>query len=131
MRRLKLVDVVTHQIDVNPGLFHQGLADTPHQQVIDRDLGTVALVEPSPVGHQAIDVVFRCQIKMGDGLLGFGQPATDGTPGCRQGNNLHPVRPITSGSGANVIIGDPATTTGSGYSAEVNTQFVRQPAYRR
>ena len=63
---------------------------------------------------------------MGDGLLGFGQPARNGFASGCEGDDLDPIRCAATASRGSfdILVGDAATATRARDGAQVDTQLV-------
>ena len=116
--RMKLMNIVAHQIYIDPRFFHQRLRNAPNDQIIDGYLGIGRFIQLSAMRQQSVEFVFGSRIKVGNGLLGFGEPPRNGLAGSSERDHVDTRRRATAATGGcfNILIGNapPAPCTGDG-----------------
>ena len=128
---MKLMNIVAHQIYIDPRFFHQRLRNAPNDQIIDGYLGIGRFIQLRAMRQQSVEFVFGSQIKVGNGLLGFGETPRNGLAGSSERDDVDTRRRATAATGGcfNILIGNapPAPCTGDG--TQVDTQLVCQSAH--
>ena len=81
--------------------------------------------------EQSVKFVLGREVKVGDGLFGFGQTARNRFAGRSQRDDLDPLRCTATASCCrlHVLVGNAASAPGTGDSAQIDTQLVCQSAH--
>ena len=128
---MKLMNIVAHQIDIDPRFFHQRLSNAPNDQIIDGYLGIGRFIQLRAMRQQSVEFVFGSQIKVGNGLLGFCEPPRNGLAGSSEWDHVDTRRCATATTGGcfDILIGNASAAPRTGDGAQVDTQFVYQSAH--
>ena len=81
--------------------------------------------------EQPVQFVLGREVKVGDGLFGFGQTARNRFAGRSQGDDLDSLGGSAAASRGSfdILVGDTAAATGTGDGAQVDTQLVCQSTH--
>ncbi|CAI8349713.1 MAG: Uncharacterised protein [Halieaceae bacterium] len=81
--------------------------------------------------EQSVQLVLGREVKVRDGLFGFGQPARNRFAGRSQRDDLDALRCTATASCCrlHILVGNAAATPGTGDGAQIDTQLVCQSTH--